>query len=102
MAEGFPHSFAKKSARVHACPRMLTFVLIFSMFFLCQCAGGVEKFAETMGGVFRGNTRKEFTDYNLEDKSEYRRYKLYKKALAEEKEKEILRHMKTSAAPDSR
>lgn len=72
------------------------------MFFLSQCAGGFEKFVETTGDFFHGNTRKEFTDYNLEDKSEYRRYKLYKKALAEEKEKEIARRMKISAAPDSR
>lgn len=79
------------------CPSMLAVALFFCMLFLTQCAGNEGHFLETLSGFFRGNTHKDFTDYNIDEKREYRRYKFYKKSVADEREKEILRRMKTSA-----
>lgn len=78
---------------------MLAFALIFSMLFLSQCAGGLENFVQVLGGIFHGNTQKEFTEYNLEEKRAYHHYKLYKRALTKEKQKEEVRRLKTSATP---
>lgn len=69
---------------------LIFFILCLS---LTQC-GFFEKTIENIGGVFKGNTRKDFTQYDLQDKREYRRYRYLKKVNKKEREKEILEYMK--------
>lgn len=95
-----PHRYfftVLKAARECHRPLFLPLLLIFCMLNLCQCAGGLQGIFSTLGTTFKANTRKEFTDYNLEEKREYRRYKLYQKEIIEQKDREILRRMKTGA-----
>lgn len=57
------------------------------MFFLSACATWHETF-DNMGSVFKGNTRREVSEDELEQIRDYKRYKQYKKLEKKDQEKQ--------------
>jgi len=66
--------------------------MLFFSLTLSACAE-LEKGAFGIGNIFKGNTKKNIVDYDLEDKTEYKRYRYIKQVEEEDKEKEILKRL---------
>lgn len=67
-------------------------VLCLTFLTLTSCAAFEDLFSG-IGSAFRGNTKKDPTDYSLDEKREYRKY-LYKKKIDDKlKEEEIIRQL---------
>lgn len=72
----------------------LTFLTILLSFGLTQCV--------SLADVFRGNTRRDRRDYDLDDKREYRKYYNLKKIDESEQEKLILKNIDKAKIKKSR
>lgn len=59
---------------------------------LSSCAG-FEKFVESIGGFFQGNTEVDKRDYDLEAKREYRKYRYIRTRQIKDDEEKILTNL---------
>lgn len=68
------------------------YVLVATLFFAVTTAScaALEKSAVSFGDLFKGNTKKDITDYGLEDKLEYRKYRYMEKVKQQDEEEEII------------
>lgn len=69
----------------------------FTAIILCALAlpacAFLEKNIASFSDMFKGNTRRDIVDYDLDERAQYRRYKYLKKVEEREKEKEILENL---------
>ncbi len=69
------------------------FIAILIFVFLQTSCAAIDQSIISISENTTLNTKKDPTDYSLEEKAEYRKYLQYKKATKKEEEKEILKRM---------